>query len=399
MQLLWIGCLESEEEFKNKVKKGYGLASAQVSQQNLVTGIENCLGQGFDSINGSVLPPYPVYADKIINEVVWQHRPDNYDVSVGYKNQKYVNRMTCKNAMIKAADKWFEERYKGEEVILFVYSMRSAPMATACYLKKKIQKCEAYLIVTDLPQFMDLGQSKLKAGLKKIDWINIKKMQNQFDGFILYASKMAKYLNIPNGKWILMEGSFDPQNDTYPCIKNKRSKAIMYSGKLDMQYGIKLLLDAFMEIKDPEAELWLTGSGNAEKLIKECAKRDSRIKFFGFFPSREEVKKKQQEAAALINMRLPSENASNFCFPSKLFEYMATGIPVLSFKLGGIPEEYYPYLCLIEKECITGVKNAIEAALKPGNKIGSSAREFIMSNKTLDKQCRRIVQWMQIRKN
>lgn len=32
-QILWIGCLESDEEFKRKAKKGYDLASAQVSQK------------------------------------------------------------------------------------------------------------------------------------------------------------------------------------------------------------------------------------------------------------------------------------------------------------------------------------------------------------------------------
>ena len=43
-QILWIGCLESDEEFRIKAKKGYDLASAQVSQKNLLYGIEEVSG-------------------------------------------------------------------------------------------------------------------------------------------------------------------------------------------------------------------------------------------------------------------------------------------------------------------------------------------------------------------
>ena len=311
MQMLWIGCLESDEEFKNKAKKGYSLASAQVSQQNLVSGIEEISGCIFDSINGSVLPPYPLYEDRIIKPVVWSHSDRAFDISVGYKNDKYVNRVNCKSSMLAAAKEWVAKRYQGGELKVLVYSMRSAPMATACYIKKRIPKAKIYLIVTDLPQFMDLGQSSLKAALKKIDWISIKKMQKKFDGFILYASKMAEYLNIPDKKWMLMEGSYDGK-ETSNMVSVCKKKAVMYSGKLDKQYGIPMLLDAFMEIQNRDAELWLTGGGNSEDYIKECALKDKRIKFYGFLPSRADVLNLQQKASLLVNMRLPSESATAF---------------------------------------------------------------------------------------
>ena len=413
MQLLWIGCLESDEEFKNKAKKGYDLASAQVSQKNLLLGIEDVSGIIFDSINGSVLPPYPVYEDRDIAPVEWEHKTGAYDISVGYRNDKYINRVNCKKAMIKAADKWVDDRYKNDELIVFVYSMRSAPMATACHIKKKIPQAKIYLIVTDLPQFMDLGQSKLKAMLKQFDWKSIKRMQPQFDGFILYASKMAEFLEIPDDKWMLMEGSYDAleavkeaasvTKGVTPSEKeavtatsecNTSKKAIMYSGKLDKEYGIPMLLDAFMQIEDKDAELWLTGGGNAEDYIKECAKKDDMIKFYGFLPSRADVLMKQKEAMLLVNMRLPSEPASAYCFPSKLFEYMATGVPVLSFKLEGIPEEYYPHLQLITDESVSAVKIAIEKVLnQDGNDLkekGIKARNFILSMKTVENQTIRI---------
>lgn len=388
-QILWIGCLESDEEFKIKAKKGYDLASAQVSQKNLLYGIEEVSGIVCDSINGSVLPPYPVYQDRIIKQVIWEHKPGAMDISVGYKNDKYINRVNCKKAMLKAADEWRKTRYKGSDVIVFVYSMRSAPMATACRIKEKIPQAKIYLIITDLPQFMDLGQSRVKAALKKFDWQSIKKMQKKFDGFILYAEKMAEYIEIPSNKWILMEGSYDTA-EQIAAVKEKK-KAVMYSGKLDEQYGIKMLVDAFMSIQDSDIELWITGGGNTEGYIKACAKKDKRIKFYGFLPSRQDVLQKQAEASLLVNMRLPSEPASGYCFPSKLFEYMATGTPVLSFDIAGIPREYLQHLYVVKQETVDALAKAIEKTLSLDEvslqEQGNGAREFVINEKNTKTQC------------
>lgn len=388
-QILWIGCLESDEEFKIKAKKGYDLASAQVSQKNLLYGIEEVSGIVCDSINGSVLPPYPVYQDRIIAPVTWEHKSGAMDISVGYKNDKYINRVNCKREMLKAADEWCKTRYKGNDVNVFVYSMRSAPMATACRIKERIPQAKIYLIITDLPQFMDLGQSRIKAALKKIDWQSIKKMQKKFDGFILYAEKMAEHLEIPSNKWILMEGSYDT-TEQIAAVKEKK-RAVMYSGKLDEQYGIKMLVDAFMSIQDSNIELWITGGGNTEEYIKAHAKKDNRIKFYGFLPSRQDVLEKQAEASLLVNMRLPSEPASGYCFPSKLFEYMATGTPVLSFDIAGIPREYLQYLYVVKQETVDALAKAIEETLSLDEaslqERGNGAREFIINKKNTKTQC------------
>ena len=396
MQYLWIGCLESDEEFKKKAKKGYDLASAQVSQKNLIEGLESVGNFSFDSVNGSVLPPYPVYEDKNVDEVVWSHKANSFDISVSYKNIKYLNRLYCKKSMIKAADLWVKNRYSGNGLTVFVYSMRSAPMATACYIKRKIPEAKLILIITDLPQFMDLGENRIKKALKKIDWITIKQMQRDFDGFVLYAAKMAEYLNIPSDKWILMEGSYDI-SEQIMSVKEKK-KAIMYSGKLDEQYGIKMLVDAFMSVQDSDIELWITGGGNTEGYIRECVKKDSRIKFYGFLPSRNDVLKLQQQASLLVNIRLPSEPASAYCFPSKLFEYMATGTPVLSFKLEGIPSEYLDKLILIENETVSSVKSAIINGLNMSSEertiIGHKAQKYIIEEKSKNKQCERIMSFI-----
>ena len=102
----------------------------------------------------------------------------------------------------------------------------------------------------------------------------------------------------------------------------------------------------------------------------------------------------QADADVMMNMRLPSEEASMYCFPSKLFEYMKTGNLVLSFRIGGIPDEYFEHLIPIEKESVTAVKAAMLEAMKMSKEsrldFGKKAKDFIMMQKNTAKQTKLI---------
>lgn len=403
IQLLWIGSYDSDEEFVVKSRKGMKTASAQVSQKNLVEGIETETQKPMDSINGSIVPHFPVYKDRIVSKIYWDRENGAHNVSVGYLNVKYLNRLTCRISMEREAEHWVKTRYLGGELTILAYGLRSAPMATALRIKKRIPHARIFNIVTDLPEFMDLGESRVKKLLKKVDMLSIRRFMKRMDGFVLYAPKMAEYLSIPDGKWLLMEGSYDVgelRSDTKKRTDGKR--AIMYSGVLDVQLGIDLLLKAFMQLKDPELELWLTGGGNAEGLIRKCAEKDPRIRFFGFLPTRADVLKLQSEAALMINMRLPSEPASAYCFPSKIFEYLCSGNPVLSYRIEGISDEYADHLIFIEDETVEATCRAMEKALAMDEEqrraFGEAAREFVCTRKNNLHQARRVLEFCQYTK-
>ena len=60
---------------------------------------------------------------------------------------------------------------------------------------------------------------------------------------------------------------------------------------------------------------------------------------------------------------------------------MKTGNPVLSFRIGGIPDEYFEHLIPIEKESVTAVKVAMLEAMKMPKEsrldFGKKAKDFI----------------------
>ncbi|WP_294409588.1 glycosyltransferase [uncultured Ruminococcus sp.] len=387
---LWIGNYEDVKKVAEMSKKGYKSSSSQVSQQNLIFGLEQTRDCTFDIISGSVLPPYPNYRQLFIHSYSWSHKHGANDTSVGYFNGKYINRISCQHSMEVEADKWADAHCSdGSEVIVIAYSMRSPIMSAACRIKQKIPSAKLFLIITDLPEFMDLAPSIVKKTLKRIDSLQQKKYMNAFDGFILYAEKMAQYLNIQEKPWLLMEGSLSAEEceraKNVQIKQNNHNIIIMYSGTISKKYGIPELLKAFRLIPNEDCQLWLTGSGDADVLVRDAAQKDPRIIHYGFLKSRQELLALQEKATMFVSMRMPTEKASNYCFPSKLFEYMITGKPVLSFRIGGIPKEYWKYLIEMKSPEPADICSAINQVLSMNDterlNFGSTAKQFITHKK------------------
>ena len=396
MKYLWIGVGNSEEGRAHFIKNGGKLLSAEVSNDALLAGLNAC-GICADSINSSYLPPYPTYKEKTVSSFEWTYENGAKGKNIGYFNYKYVNLLSKKKRVRREAVIWAKEN-KNEDVTVFVYSMHTPFMAAATAVKKIIPSAKIVLLVPDLPQYMDMNMSTLKKILKRIDWQTIKKNMRYVDKYLLYSKHMAEFLKLEDGVWTVMEGSYDPS-----LLVENENKAddgkisVMYSGVLDLRYGIKELLDS-MDMLDSNYELWLTGNGNAVPLIEERAKADERIKYFGYFPSRLDLLKKQREATMLISTRDPSEPASKYCFPSKIFEYMVSGNPVLSTVIDGIPEEYFDYIIPLESinpEMLSEkIRMVASMDKKDRNEYGEKARCFVLENKSNVAQMKKALEFI-----
>jgi glycosyltransferase involved in cell wall biosynthesis len=274
--------------------------------------------------------------------------------------------------------------------------MHSPFIAAALEVKRIIPNAKIVMLVPDLPQFMHLTMSKTKRFLKALDWQYIKRAIKRIDKFALYSKHMAEFLKLKENSWCVLEGSIN-QNDVLneEPEKDDNIVSVMYSGVADTRYGLPELLDAFSLIKEDNYELWITGIGNAVPLIKERAEKDSRIKYLGFLPSRKDLLLKQKSATMMINVRKPEEAASAYCFPSKLFEYMISGSPVLSFKIAGIPDEYFNYLIPMENSNPQTIADAIlevgSMNIEDRETLGKKSREFVLSNKNKNAQAEKLL--------
>ena len=100
----------------------------------------------------------------------------------------------------------------------------------------------------------------------------------------------------------------------------------------------------------------------------------------------------------LISTRRPDEPASDYCFPSKLFEYMMSGNPVLSCRIGGIPDEYFNYLVEMKTTSPSDIKDAILSVAEMSEEervaLGKNARDFILTEKNNVAQARKILEFV-----
>lgn len=106
-----------------------------------------------------------------------------------------------------------------------------------------------------------------------------------FDCFLFFAENMNCKLNRKNKPYIVIEGLVDSNFQQNSNMINS-TKSIMYSGGLYEKYGIRKLLNAFLKLEDDDCELWLYGAGEMEEDIKQIAKTNPKIKYFGVVPNK-----------------------------------------------------------------------------------------------------------------
>ena len=74
---------------------------------------------------------------------------------------------------------------------------------------------------------------------------------------------------------------------------------------------------------------------------------------------------------------------------------MVSGTPILTTKLPGMPEEYYPYIYMFDNETVEGYADTLKYVLsKPNEELqnkGKVAKEFVLQKKNNIFQTKRIM--------
>lgn len=242
-------------------------------------------------------------------------------------------------------------------------------------------------IVTDLPDM--LGGSRFSKAFANF-------VIRHCTHYVLLTEAMNDYLNKSGKPYVILEGHSDvTMKDKNPSLDKKSHPRIcFYAGGVSKQYGLGNLVDGFRMADVADAVLHIYGPGDYVEELQEIAEKDSRI-FYGGMLLNQEIVEKELEATLLVNPRPTEEEYVKYSFPSKTMEYMASGTPVLTTVLPGMPKEYHPYVFLLEDETAEGIaaklrdvlKNSDEALFEKGRK----ARTFVLEEKNNVIQARKIL--------
>lgn len=404
LDVLFLGKLfprEKESEIKGKMKTGMQDA-ANALQWNIIDGFEENDFGTMKIINYLPIDAYPNgYTDKFIEGFTFQHT-DKYkadDINVRCCNIFGIKRFINSLYFRKYIKKWAKEE-TGKKKVILSYTANSMFLGLVKLAKKYNKNIIAGCIIADIPEF---ATARKVTGLKKLyHTYQVKKCASLYglvDRFILLTDQMAERLKIKSPH-IVVEGiaTTDENNvddATVNTLKNERY--VLYSGTLNYKFGIGTLIEAFEKTEDEKLKLVICGFGEAEELIKEKQKEDMRIVYLGRV-DRAEVLSLQKKATVLVNPRQNNEEFTKYSFPSKNLEYLSSGVPLVAYKLDGIPDEYDEYIYYPTDNSAEALsKEIMKICALPDEErklLGKKAKDFVFENKNNVKQAQRIIEFI-----
>ena len=262
--------------------------------------------------------------------------------------------------------------------------------ALAALLAAKLTGKRCIGIVTDLPDM--LGGGRFSVALANF-------VIRHCTGYVLLTDAMNDYLNKARKPYVILEGHSDiSMRERVPSPEKKTSPRIcFYAGGVSRQYGLANLVEGFREADIPNARLHIYGPGDYVEELQEIAENDPRI-FYGGMLLNTQIVEKEQEATLLVNPRPTDEEYVKYSFPSKTMEYMASGTPVLTTVLPGMPKEYYPYVYLLPDESAAGIAGTLKQVLSQSDEVlfekGNAARNFVLDTRNNVVQAAKILEML-----
>jgi glycosyltransferase involved in cell wall biosynthesis len=249
----------------------------------------------------------------------------------------------------------------------------------------------AVVILTDPPGVVLPTDGAVVRTLKRLDIGLVRAALRGFDGVIALTDNLATHF-APTVPYLVVEGIVGALPPDHPRRPSSQTR-ILYAGGLTRAYGVDRLVEAVRALPRNDVLLRIYGRGDLVNWLSAVAEEDLRIER-PQFASRDEVLREYQRSDILVQPRPVNQDLVRFSFPSKLLEYLASGTPVVSTHLPGIPSDYEAHLYWANDDSVEGLTRALELALatpwEDRQRRASEAREFIWSTRGYERQGRKM---------
>lgn len=388
MKLLYISALSSSRlisEIYKKSGKNPGFAVQKFSRL-LVKGL---IANGADVVALSN-PPFPAGSKRRIS------LDSETEEGVHYKYIPFLNVSILKHLCLflyafAYVLFWGFKRRREKAIMCDVLSIS---VCMGALLASKINRVRSVGVVTDIYGLM-VGNARNSWIVKFATYLN-QCYISSFDRYVLLTSQMNERVN-PKGKpHIVMEALCDlSMSGQNVQIEEKVSpRTVIYAGGIHERYGLKMLAESFVKADIPDARLVYYGSGSYVEEYKKLCAAHPNLEYRGVAPN-EEIVEEELKASLLVNPRPTTEEFTKYSFPSKNMEYMASGTPLLTTKLPGMPEDYYPHVYFFEEESVQGYADALKKVLSlPADTLyakGVQAKRFVLQQKNYVTQAQRVL--------
>lgn len=382
MNILYASCLCSEKKFEKLFANSKNMPGQQVQKYHRL------LSQGFIQNDCNIFALTLLPISRQISKKIFYKTSREKDGGINYFYLPIINIPILKNLVGIFQSFIVALKYmRSNKNIIIIGDALNISINIGVLLAAKLTATPSVGIVTDLPRFL-----QGKSYVKKINNLII----SQYDKYVFLTEQMNKIINNKNKPYVIIEGQVDYKMQYSIIEENQKykKKVCLYSGALEEKYGVAKLVNCFIKADLEDVELHLYGTGSYKEQLLKMIKSHKNIKYFGVVLN-SEVVKEQMRATLLINPRPSKEEFTKYSFPSKNMEYMASGTPVLTTYLPGMPEEYKKYVYIFDDETESGMIETLKIVLSKSQKEltekGKCAKEFVLKRKNNITQTRKIL--------
>lgn len=308
---------------------------------------------------------------------------------------RYHNVAAIRNPFLKlaavAVGTFFKTLFLAKKDSVVFVDVLNRTTALFALLAAKLRGCRCVGIIMDLPD-MFTGTASAAAGLANF-------VIRHCTDYVLLTQAMNDYIQNPGKPYVVLEGHADiTMQERQPSMTRKtHPRVCFYAGGVFKQYGLGELVEGFRMANIPDTRLEIYGPGDYVEELQHIAAEDSRV-YYGGMLMNSEIIEKEMDATLLINPRPTNEEYVKYSFPSKNMEYMASGTPVLTTALPGMPEEYNPHVFIIEEETAQGIAKALKQVFSHSDaelfQKGQGAREFVLTQRNNVVQAKKILEML-----
>lgn len=384
MNIIYVSSGCSEEKFEYLRKHGITrkLPQAQKYHQLMVEGIACYPEESVYVI--SAIPTNRSWSKKIFFPGEQEKKETIEYYYIPFVNIPFISQLTkyC------SAKKTIKHICKTKKDVAIICDVLNQSIADAARRVGKKYNIPVVGIVTDVPGHTSGARRKsynfIKRKIADFSETRAKNMLSCYKAYLFLTEAMNDVANTNNSPYIVIEGQSDYKMKDTPVCEKSIPRVAMYAGGIHKEFGIERMVKAFLESNCDGWELHIYGDGNFQNELKKIAESNEIIKYFGVVGNNE-VKNAQLKASVLLNPRLTDADYVKYSFPSKTMECMASGTPLLTTRLPGMPKDYYQYVYFFEDETVDGMKKAFQHVLNlPDIELiqkGIKAKEFIIKFK------------------
>lgn len=363
----------------------------QINVAEELSNIENC------NVNVLSLEPYACFPKDKIKIVKGKKQKLN---NIDYQTISYINLPILKQvSQIYFMKKELKKFKNSNDTIVMGFNL--FPQIGIPFQDAIKNNMKAVCLLADVPIDDATQRSIFSKILRYFFDSNTRSNLLKCDNYIVLSKYVAKeYLKKNNA--LVIEGGVD-RNDVQKKVvksfnKNSNEKIIItFSGALTEYNGIRTLLKSFEYIDNKKIKLNIYGNGDLKSEVIKSQENDSRIQYCGVV-NNEKMRQIQKESDILINPRQIDNIISRYTFPSKTFEYFLSQVLVISTKVPSYPDEYLDKM-IIAEDSPKGIADAIEKAInmdsKEKERMINRAYEFVINEKTWEKQANKIYSFLE----